>query len=148
MRSTLIAALLLMPIAPAEAQASADAMAGLDGCRRISDRSEKLTCFEREADLLIGRSQRREVIVASPREIKQAVEIPDEIVSTIAAATPLSGGLWRVELAHGGIWRTTEVTSNARLPAPGLPVVVKKGLVAGYMLSVDRQRSIRAAPVR
>jgi hypothetical protein len=130
-------------------QSMSDLLQGLAQCRSVTGQAEKLACFERETDALIGKSERREVVVATPDEVKlRSAPIPDEIASTIVSAQTTAEGFWRIELAEGGTWRTTEGTSNSRMPRPGLPIQVKRGPVGGYMLSVDKQRSIRAAPVR
>ena len=67
----------------------------------------------------------------------------DSLESAVVSSRKLNGR-WIIRLPDGALWVQTDDTILVRDPKPGSKVIIKRGAVGGYFLSVDGQRSMRA----
>ena len=67
----------------------------------------------------------------------------DSLESAVASSRKLNGR-WIIRLPDGALWVQTDDTILVRDPKPGSKVIIKRGAMGSYLLSVDGQRSMRA----
>lgn len=70
-------------------------------------------------------------------------EVIDSLESAVVSSRKLNGR-WIIRLPDGAVWVQTDDTILVRDPKPGSKVIIKRGAMGGYFLSVDGQRSMRA----
>ena len=71
----------------------------------------------------------------------------DEITATVASASALGYGKYRVRIEDGAIWETTEGWPTLREPRRGDTVVIKRGSLGSYLMKIDGQRGLKAKRV-
>lgn len=79
----------------------------------------------------------------APDEDSRVAEVIDSLESTVASFRKLNGR-WIIRLPDGAVWAQTDDTILVRDPKPGSKIVIKRGAMGSYFLSVDGQRSMRA----
>jgi hypothetical protein len=133
-------------------------------CRKQADNAERLACYDKAAaamesatasgDLVsIDREQRRAarrqafgftLPSLSFLERGEKPEEADRITATVARANLDANGKWIIQLEDGAVWRQTEVQDLGREPRKGSKVVITKGLMGGYFLTIDGQGAGKA----
>lgn len=131
-------------------------------CRTVTDPVTRLACYDQEFATLDSAERSGDIVVVERAEVQRArralfgLDLPrfnvfdrgaapeaiDRVESTIRTARRLSDGDWLFELEDDSIWRQTdgETLSRART---GMPVLVRRGAMGAYLLSVDGARSLR-----
>lgn len=143
---------------PPPAQVSA-----LLSCRGLSDNAERLACYDRTAATLGDAVAKRDLVVfdrESVRKTKRGLfgfSIPnlgifgdeDESVEVkqldgvIAGLGHNSDGGYIFRLADGSRWTQMDSKPIALEPRGGDKVLVKKGALGSYIMSVERQPGIK-----
>lgn len=132
-------------------------------CRGISDSAERLACYDKAATV-IGDAISRNDLVAFDREAVRKTKrglfglaIPDlgifgddddaveikEIEGEIVSTAYNGDGGYIFRLADGSRWSQTDGKPIAIPPEAGDKVVVKKGALGSYILSVARQPGVK-----
>ena len=161
-------AIAAMAAAPASAQKPAEGpppqqVIDLLACRAIADSAERLACFDRTAATVGDAVAKRDLVVfdrESVRKTKRGLfgfgipnlgifgddddsveikQIDGEIVST---ATNADGG-YIFRLADGSRWTQMDGKPFALPPEPGDKVVVKRGTLGSYIMSVAKQPGVK-----
>ncbi|HEY2177961.1 MAG TPA: hypothetical protein VGH15_05210 [Caulobacteraceae bacterium] len=136
-------------------------------CRKLTDNAERLACYDREAaavqtatssgDLVtIDREQRR----AARRQafgfslpslaFLERGEKAGEVNHLTAQAAEVSQdpfGKWVIKLDDGAVWTQTEPEMLARRPRKGSSVVLSRGALGGYFMTIDGQGAGKAKRV-
>ena len=145
---------------------SAGLIADLERCLAIAADTERLACTDAAARRLVDASKRREVVVVDREEVKKTrrslfgFQLPriglfgrdgpddgqdvDRAEMPIARVTPVGYGKVTFTLEDGARWTTTEGWSEAILPRPGAVLIIKRGAIGSYMVSVKGSRAVRA----
>lgn len=169
MRTTVAAPCLALTLwtSVAAAQATqpasrADIIERLSACRHVVEPTARLSCFELESARLDDAERSGEVVVVSRDEVRQAnrsvfgltmpgfsilnrgrpLETVDRIETQLVSASRLAGDLWLFTLEDGSVWRQIEAANLNRV-RPGAKVMIRRGAVGSYLLSVDGARSVR-----
>lgn len=124
-------------------------------CQGVSAPEKRLECYDAELRTLEAAIAARAIVVVEREEIartrrslfgltlprlglfggddKDSDPIDDlqVIETTIVEVRESSVGRWRLTLAEGGTWETTDASRNV-FPRKGRPITVKKGGVGGY----------------
>jgi hypothetical protein len=79
----------------------------------------------------------------APDGVSQTSGVIDSLESAVVSFRKLNGR-WIIRLPDGALWVQTDDTILVRDPKPGSKVIIKRGAMGGYFLSVDGQRSMRA----
>ncbi len=135
----------------------------LTACRGIGDAVARLACFDREVAALDAAEDAGDVVVVNREDIRQArravfgFSLPsftlldrgaspdapiDRIESTVRSGTRVGDGDWLITLEDGSVWRQID-DQNLNYARGGQPVLVRRGAVGSYFLSVDGARSMR-----
>jgi hypothetical protein len=144
--------------------ASPSVVQSLLDCRKLTDNSERLACFDKAAaavqsatasgDLVsIDREQRRAArrqafgFTLPTLSFLEHGDKPGEdnqITATVATASVDANGKWVIQLDDGAVWRQTEVQGLGREPRKGSKVNISRGALGGYFLTIDGQGAGRA----
>ncbi len=132
-------------------------------CRKLSDPTQRLACFDQAAGVLDQAEAKGDVVVVDreqARKVRRQAfgftlpsmslfsrgEKPEEITSTegvIASARKLNTGKWEIVLADGARWVQVDLTEIPIDPKPGQPVKIKAATVGSYLMTVGNQRAVR-----
>lgn len=120
-------------------------------CRAIAENAARLACYDGQAEQLSAAATKGEIAVISKQDIRETRRslfgfvLPrfsirglrddqpdiDRIEATVLAIRP-AGYFWTIALDQdAGTWQTTEPI--ARDPRKGDKVLIKKGVMGGYM---------------
>jgi hypothetical protein len=139
-------------------------------CRAISDDARRLACFDRaagsleqtraddahEAALRTRERQRADFGLEAPpparvaeRAREEEPAAPREAASTVRWVRPFGYGFFRIGMADGSEWQTTE-TLGGFSPAVGDEAVIKAGSLGGYRATIGRSgaRAVRIKRLR
>lgn len=130
-------------------------------CRAIASGEARLACYDVAASAMVSAERSGEVLVVDRQQARAArrqafgFDLPslnlfkgareeeiDNVPLTLDRAWR-EGNKWVVRSAEGQVWRFTESTDLRRPPPRGAPMVIKKGAMGGYMMSLDGATGIR-----
>jgi len=161
-----IAALLSTPAAPAPRRAATSGtpvhIQRLLGCRALPDAAQRLACFDRETSVLDQAIARKDLVVIDRERATAAkrslfgYSVPSfgglfggdenevkEIQSTVVVIGRNPEGGWTIKLADGSTWTQTDDTTLGLRPERGQKVVVRRGSLGGFRLSVNGQPGVK-----
>lgn len=149
--------------APAAAGASNDVVAKLVACRDLPDIVQRDTCYGRETAALEGAIKRRDIVVVDRGKVQETrktlfgLALPrlallegsdgeelSELTGTVASASTDREGRVLLRLADGARWRQTDELVLGRFPKPGTEMVVKRGALGSFRISVGGQPAFKA----
>ncbi|WP_326524779.1 hypothetical protein [Sphingomonas sp.] len=141
-------------------------IAELERCLTIREDAGRLACTDVAARRLVDASKRKEVVVVDREEVKKTrrslfgFQLPriglfgrdgpddgqevDRIEAPIARVTPVGYSKVTFTLDDGARWTTTDAWASAILPKPGAILIIKRGAMGSYMVSVKGAKAVRA----
>ena len=142
----------------------------LAACRAITDPTERLACYDKEAGALVTATQAGDVSVVDRAEVRKARkslfgfsmpnlpffsgddsanDASDTLETTVSKASGIGYGKFRITIAEGNaVWETTESYSTMHEPRPGDKVSIKRGPLGSYMLRIGKNnRSVKGKRV-
>lgn len=160
---------LLLVVQPSSA-ATAPAFQRLVECRNIADAEGRLSCFDREAAVLQGAAERREVVVMDQQQVRQTRRslfglslprvalfaddafvgesgAPEQVEDTIRGFQESRERKWIVRL-EDATWQATEVDDYQSTPRVGQKVVVRRGSLGRYIMAVEGRRGLSVIRLR
>lgn len=168
----LLATIMLVGGAPAIAKKNVDAgtpaqVQKLIGCRAITDPAQRLACFDRESSGVEQAIAKKDLVVVDREQARatrrslfgfslpgfgglfgdDGEESVKQIESTVASSVRNGDGGWTVRLADNTTWMQTDDTPLGLSPKPGQKVVVRRGSMGSYYLSVNRQPGFKVKRV-
>ncbi|ATE63440.1 hypothetical protein [Rhizorhabdus dicambivorans] len=162
--TTLVLALLLASPAAAatdEAAARSELFDKLLDCRSIAEDAGRLSCYDSQSQAVAAARKKGDLMVLSRQDLKETrrtlfgFSLPkfslkgirmddpgiDRLEGTVLAASP-AGFYWSVALDRdSGTWETTEAIN--RQPLKGDKVVIKKGVLGGYLGTIGNSNLVR-----
>ena len=161
----LIAAVAAPPVLAAEAPPPARAaqLQQLLDCRKLTDATQRLACFDQTAGALDQAEAKGDVVVVDreqARKVRRQAfgftlpsmslfsrgEKPEEITSAdgvIAKARKLNTGKWEITLEDGARWVQVDLAEIPLDPKPGQKVKIKAATMGSYAMSVNNQREVK-----
>lgn len=132
-------------------------------CRSIADSGQRVQCFDREAAALDGAIAKKDLVLVdratanATRRSLFGFSVPSfgnlfgndaeevkEIQSTVARATNRGVALgWTITLADGSTWAQSDDSPIALAPRKGDKIVVRRGSLGSYNLSVAGQPGVK-----
>lgn len=132
-------------------------------CRQVSDSAERLACYDRAAAALGDAVAKRDLVVfdrESVRKTKRGLfgfSIPNlgifgdedggvevkQIDGVIAGLGRNADGGFIFRLADGGRWTQMDSKPIALEPRSGDKVVIKKGALGSYLMSIAKQPGVK-----
>lgn len=141
----------------------------LAACRAITDPTERLACYDKEAGALLTATQSGDVSVVDRADLRKArkslfgfsmpslpffsgdesaSEVSDTLESTITQANGIGYGKFRITIAEGNaVWETTESYGTMRDPRAGDKISIKRGPLGSYMLRIGKNRGVKGRRV-
>ena len=138
-------------------------MQRLLACRAMGDPAQRLACFDREAATVETAIGTKEMVVVDKGRVREArrdlfgFSVPsfgglfgsdpeDEIKQVEGVVNTVrrnpEGG-WTMQLADGSVWTQTDDSMIAIAPKHGTKIVVRRGTLGSFKLSVDGQPGVR-----
>ncbi|MGB3318993.1 MAG: hypothetical protein WA978_06370 [Sphingopyxis granuli] len=134
----------------------------LYNCRDIADPTERLACFDREVGELQTADIQRDITITDRATVQKTrrglfgFTLPDfglfgggdedeikSIESTVASASQVDGGRYRIALADDSVWVQTDDRRLALAPRAGQKIQIKTASLGTYFLSLEGRPSIR-----
>ncbi len=135
----------------------------LMACQAMVDTVRRLECFDREMALVQAKIASKDLVVIDRSQAKaarrtlfgfggagignlfgdRADDEIKEIAGVVSAARRNAEGTWTIRLGDGSTWTQTDDAEVALRPAPGTKVVVRRGALGNYKLSVDGQPGVK-----
>ena len=133
-------------------------------CRKIADPQQRLACFDAKSEVLAAATAQHAIVVTDREELRKTrrnlfgFTIPqsgllasgdgqDEEVkkfeTTVTSARRSRAGEWIVVLATGGTWEQTDSRELALAPKANQKVVITRGAMGTFFVSVDGQTPVR-----
>lgn len=149
---------------PAKPQAIAD----LIKCKEIASPQERLACFDLQVDRLGQATSTGEVIVTDRRSLVEAKKglfgfktdsfeaflgREDEkgavksIEANVVSARQFGYGSWRIKLDNGALWEQVDQQRLVFDPTNKSKVLIDRGALGTYRMSIDGQRPIKVRRV-
>lgn len=142
----------------------AETLQQLTECRKITDPSARLACYDAASAAIESAETSGDLVVMDRRQIREAKrslfgfdasalnifdrgsspEIIDNVTLTIDRAYLGDGGKWVLVMDDGQVWRQVDTESVSRDPRKGSKAEIRRAALGSYFLKIDGQRSIRA----
>ena len=133
-------------------------------CRKMTDSTEKLACYDEKVDQIDLAQRNNELIVADKTDIQEArkglfgFSLPKirlfggsgdndnddikEIESVVTSARQIGYGTWIIGPEDGSTWQQVGDRKLVLSPKSGNKVRIKKGAVTNYWANINGQRAI------
>lgn len=138
-------------------------VARLLACRGVADTALRLACFDREVATVQANIASKELVMIDRAQVKVArrslfgfggadigslfgdgdSDAIKEVTGVVASSRRNAEGSWTIKLADGSTWSQTDDADVALRPAAGHKVVVRRGALGSYKLSVNGQPGIK-----
>ncbi len=164
-----VIALLAGPALAKDPPKQSPLVGALEACRAITDPTQRLACYDKEAGALLAATQAGEVSVVDKSEMRKARkslfgfsmpnlpffsgddsanEVSDTLESTVTQASGIGYGKFRLTIAEGNaVWETTETYGTMRDPRPGDKISIKRGPLGSYLLRIGNNRGVKGKRV-
>jgi glucose/arabinose dehydrogenase len=149
------------------------AMQKLLECRSITDTTQRLACLDAGVAALADAVEKRDVVVATREQVKQArrslfgIALPTlnlfgggkdgdddkadsdalgalkEIEATLKGARQGPGRNWRFVLDDDSVWVQTDSRMMPRDPRAGMKIRIRRAAVGSFLANVDGQTAVR-----
>lgn len=134
-------------------------------CTKITQADERLACYDKAVGALILAEQKRDVVVIDRAQVRQTrktlfgLNLPNlglfgdttdkdgpdavtQIENTLAKAE-MNGGAWIFTLSDGARWRQMDDNILGGRPRVGNTVVIRRGALGSFKLSLAGQPAIK-----
>lgn len=152
--------------APAAPERAAIVQA-LSDCRKLTDDSARLACYDKAAaafdqaetkgDIVVvdrdqARKVRRQAFGFSLPSISlfekgETQEELENVTGKLASAGRLATGQWRFKLEDGAVWDQVDHNELFKTPKPGMAVRVRKASLGSFLMIIENQRAVRVKRV-
>ncbi len=132
-------------------------------CRQVTEPAARLACFDKQAAVLADADAKHLIVVADKAEVQRAQRglfgyaLPSTTIlgsdgsqeqvkrleTTVVSARLSRDGAWIVTLVEGGTWQQMDSRELPLSPKPGQKVVITKGALGSYLVSVDGQPAMK-----
>jgi hypothetical protein len=154
--------------APSPAVPAAKPVTALQACRTLTDAAARLSCYDRAVDALAAATASGDVVVVERTEVRKARKglfgftlprigfltgRPDnaedaadakELATVVTGSRSIGNGKWRFTVDGGALWETVEVSLGFSDPLPGRKVLIEKGSLGAYFVTVEKGRRVQA----
>ena len=151
-------------VGSAGGEARSQTLQKLIDCRKITDNSARLACFDATAAAMDQAEAKGDIVVVDreqARKVRRQAfgftlpslalfergEKPEEIDTTqgkVAASHQNSAGKWVIRLEDGAVWAQIDTNDLPNAPRAGDPVTIRKAAMGSYMLSLGHHVAFRA----
>ncbi|WP_395331649.1 hypothetical protein WBP06_02820 [Novosphingobium sp. BL-8H] len=139
-------------------------------CRAVTDSTQRLSCFDRQAAALDEATRKKEIVVADKQAVQRAKrglfgfgapvaklmgfggsdedkgEIK-EVTTTVQSARHNANG-WVITFADGSTWEQNDLNDFVLSPKPGNDARITRGALGTYFVSVRGQTALKMRRVQ
>jgi hypothetical protein len=154
---------------PQDTAVRAAAFDKVAACRKITDSTERLACFDNAVAALEAAEKAGDVVVVDRSEIHEAKrqafglktvdalkifnhgarpEVVEKISGVIAKVSQDGEGKWVLTTQDGQVWSQTEAETFYPDPKPGDQIEIRAGLLGSYFLKINNHVSFKADRVQ
>lgn len=164
-----LAALVVVATVPAAAQAKnagdqahAAAFQSVLDCRAVTDNTARLACYDAAAAGMSQAEAKGDIVVIDRAQAQKAhreafgLSVPsldfvrralkpeevDKMAGVVKSARSDPSGHWTLALEDGAVWRQI-AGDQLRDPHPGSKVVIERGAIGSFKMSIDGQPTIK-----
>ncbi len=136
-------------------------------CRSVADAVQRLACFDRESTIVDAAVARKDLVfidrerATAARRSLFGFSVPSfgglfggdekdevkQIDGVVASAGRNADGGWVIVLGDKSVWSQTDDTPLALAPKAGQKVVVRRGVLGSFRLSVNGQPGLKVKRV-
>jgi hypothetical protein len=136
----------------------------LADCRKITDDSTRLACYDKAAAALDQAEAKGDIVVVDREQARQVrrqafgFSLPslamfekgekqediENTTGTVAAARQNGARKWVIKLEDGAIWTQVDATELFADPKAGDPVRIKKASLGSYLMIIGKNGAVRA----
>ncbi|WP_230480969.1 hypothetical protein [Sphingomonas sp. Leaf21] len=161
----LVALLAASPVSAEANDKRSVLLAAAAECTSITDTSARLACYDRTVAALVAAERKHDVVVIDRAQVRQTrktlfglnlpnlglfgdggdkdgPEAVNQIESTLQRAD-VEGGAWIFTLKDGARWRQTDDNVIGGKPRVGSPVVIRRGALGSFKLSLAGQPAVK-----
>ena len=151
-------------VGSAKGEGRAQMLQSLIDCRKITDNTQRLACFDQAAAAMDQAEAKGDIVVVDreqARKVRRQAfgfslpsitlfergEKPEEINNMegkIAAARQNNAGKWVIRLEDGATWVQIDTNEVPNAPKAGDTVTIRKAAMGSYMLSLGHHIAFRA----
>lgn len=139
----------------------------LIACRAVNESAARLACFDSSSAKFAAAYQANDIYVVDKSQVRETrrklfgLTIPNidvfrsnesaataeanetkEILSSVKSVGRTADG-WRVTTGEDTVWQQVDQTELGITPKPGMVVVIRKGALGSYKMSIDKMPAIR-----
>lgn len=136
-------------------------LAAMTQCRSLTEPASRLACFDKSVAAFDLAEASQAVIVVDERQVRETrrslfgISLPDtgllgnrndlpQIETSLKSASVDDAGRWTFQLVDGARWVQTDDYTIARRPRENDKVVIKRGALGSFKLSVGGQPGVKA----
>jgi hypothetical protein len=132
-------------------------------CRKIADPAARLACYDAQTAVLADATEKKQIVVADKAEVEKTrkglfgyslppspilggdatQEEAKKLETTVVSARRSRDGGWIIAIKDAGTWEQVDSKVLPLSPKAGQKVVVTKGALGSYFVSVDGMAGIR-----
>jgi hypothetical protein len=133
-------------------------------CRTILDSAQRLACFDTTVTALDAAEKRQDVVVIDRQQVREArrklfgISMPDtslfggspdvdHVDTVLTDAQVAADGRWSFRVADGARWIQTDDNIIGRPPKRNEKVLIKKGALGSFRLSIGGQPAVKVRRV-
>lgn len=144
-------------------QQRAKELQALTDCRKVTDPTQRLACYDQAAGALDQAEAKGDIVVVDreqARKVRRQAfgfslpsmsmfsrgEKPEEVSSAdgvIASARKAVTGKWVIKLEDGAVWTQIDLTEIPIDPKAGEKVKIRSASMGSYLMSVGNQRAVK-----
>jgi hypothetical protein len=152
------------PPAGLAASTRAQVLQSLSDCRKLTDNTARLACYDTAAAGLEQAEAKGDIVVVDREQARKVrrqafgftlpslamfdkgekQEDIDNTTGTVAAARQNGARKWVIKLEDGAVWTQVDATELFADPKAGDPVRIKKASLGSYLMVVGKNGAIRA----
>lgn len=137
-------------------------------CRKIADPQVRLACYDTQSGALADATEKRQIVVADRAEVEKTrkglfgyalpvspilgddgeQEEAKRLETKVVSARRSRDGGWIITLEGAGTWEQADFKVLALSPRSGQKVVVTKGAIGNYFVSIDGQPALKMRRVQ
>ncbi len=137
----------------------------LAACRRVAAAEQRAACYDAAYDEIVRARDRKEFVIVDRQGVRETrkglfgfagprlpffgdndEDTPKEVSSTIAGIQEIARDVYRIRLADGAVWQTTDEMTG--IPKKGGAIQIRRTAMGGYALSLGRGRAVRAIRIQ
>lgn len=154
-------------VAQPKSQTRAKLVQDLADCRKITEDTARLACYDRTATSLEQAEAKGDIVVVDRDQARQVrrqafgFSLPSislfekgetqeelqNVTGEVAVASVNGAGRWTIRLTDGATWVQIDNNELHRTPKPGNPVKVRQAAMGSFMMSINNGGGFRVRRV-